>query len=188
MDLPVTTDDGSGRSDGVQHLYEENATPSSAAANLLKSKYNSRWIRGAYGQSTLSQMKDRPVICSGSTIGDAVAIEAYLCAMVAQFDTTQCKQVGCDQGMHNYLYYSSSLEGVEGIGEVITYKQGEGVVNNLAAMRNSPLRQQGVLVDDKVINWDKSISAVAHQYDRDKELERLVKDRINIMITGLDIS
>ena len=189
-DLPLTTDngDGSGRSGGILRLYEENATPSSAAANVGASNYNSRWIRGAYGQAALSQIKHQPVICSGSTIGDAVAIEAYLRAMVAQFDTTQCKQVGCDQGMHNYLYYSKSLEGVEGIGEVITYKQGEGVVNNLAAMRNSPLRQQGVLVDDKVINWDKSISAVAHQYDRDKELERLVKDRINIMITGLDIS
>ena len=181
-DLPVTTDGG------ILRLYEENATPSSAAANIGKSNYNSRWIRGAYGQSVLSQMKERPVICSGSTIGDAVAIEAYLRAMVAQFDTTGCKQVGCDQGMHNYLYYSRSLEGVEGIGEIITYKQGEGNVNNLAAMRNSPLRQQGVLVEGKVVNWDNSISAVAHQYDRDKELERLVKDRINIMMAGLDTS
>ena len=190
MASPATTDngDGGGRSGGVLRLFEENATPSSAAANIGKSNYNSRWIRGAYGQAMLSKMKDRPVICSGSTIGDAVAIEAYLRAMVAQFDTTGCKQVGCDQGMHNYLYYSNSLEGVEGICEVITYKQGQGIVNNLAAMRNSPLRQQGVLVDGNVINWDSSISAVAHQYDRDKELERLIKDRVSIMMAGLDIS
>ena len=189
-DLPVTTDngDGGGGSGGILRLYEENATPSSAAANIGKSNYNSRWIRGAYGQAMLSQMKERPVVCSGSTIGDAVAIEAYLRAMVAQFDTTGCKQVGCDQGMHNYLYYSNSLEGVEGIGEIITYKQGEGVVNNLAAMRNSPLRQQGVLVDGNVVNWDNSISAVAHQYDRDKELERLIKDRVSIVMAGLDMS
>ena len=189
-DLPVTTDngDGGGRSGGILRLYEENATPSSAAANIGKSNYNSRWIRGAYGQAMLSQMKERPVVCSGSTIGDAVAIEAYLRAMVAQFDTTGCKQVGCDQGMHNYLYYSNSLNGVEGIGEVITYEQGEGVVNNLAAMRNSPLRQQDVLVDGNVVNWDNSISAVAHQYDRDKELERLIKDRVSIVMAGLDMS
>ena len=36
----------------------------------------------------------------------------------------------------------------------------------------------------QVVNWDNSISAVAHQHDRDKELERLVKDRVNIMMAG----
>lgn len=179
-DLPVTeegdADNGGG---GVLRLYEENASPSSAAENIGKSSFNSKWISGAYGKQVLDQLRDKPVICSGSTIGDAVAIEAYLRAMVAQFDNTRCKMKGCDQGMHQVIYYSGDLDHVDGIDKIIVSKQGEGEINNLAAMRNSPLREQGVLVNGNIINWgDSSISAVVHQYDRDMETSRIIKQRI----------
>ena len=97
---PQAEDLANGGGGGVLRLYEENASPSSAAENIGKSSFNSKWISGAYGKQVLDQMRDKPVICSGSTIGDAVAIEAYLRAMVKQFDTTRCKMKGCDQGMH----------------------------------------------------------------------------------------
>ena len=183
-DLPVTQEDDNGNSanddGGVLRLYEENASPSSAAASIGKSSYNSQWISAAYGKQVLDQMRDKPVICSGSTIGDALAIEAYLRAMVAQFDSTRCKKKGCDQGMHQVLYYGNHLNGVQDIREIIVSKQGEGEVNNLAAMRNSPLSEQGVLVNGNIVNWgDRSISAVVHQYDRDKETSKIIKERIN---------
>ena len=177
---PKGGDSANGSGGGVLRLYEENASPSSAAENIGKSTFNSKWISGAYGKEVLDQMRDKPVICSGSTIGDAVAIEAYLRAMVAQFDLTRCKMKGCDQGMHQVLYYANHLNGVEGIDDIIVSKQGEGEINNLAAMRNSPLREQGVLVNGNIINWgDSSISAVVHQYDRDKQTSRIIKERIN---------
>ena len=186
LPMPKAGNYANGSGGGVLRLYEENASPSSAAENIGKSSFNSKWISGAYGKQVLDQMRDKPVICSGSTIGDAVAIEAYLRAMISQFDITRCKMKGCDQGMHQVLYYANHLIGVEGIDEIVVSKQGEGEINNLAAMRNSPLREQGVLVNGNIINWgDSSISAVVHQYDRDRQLSRMIKERVNKWVEAI---
>jgi hypothetical protein len=153
--------------------------------------------KAAYGRKAFQEIKDRPVICSGSTIGDQRAIETYLRAMVKQFDDTQCKRVGCDQGLHNYLYYSGQLlvrnarGASSGITNVRVYPQGQGAVNNLAALRNAPLRQHwGILQNgtDLVTNWDGTISNVVHQFDRDKELFHIMKKRTNQMVSDYVLS
>lgn len=160
-------------------LFEENYE----AVNIGKSSYNSRWVKSAYGQNALKNISSKPVICSGSTMGSQRAIELYSTAMVAQWDKTKCKQVGCDQGFHNHLFYEGGLEPFLSSHQCETYvhKQGDGAVNNLAAMRNSPLRQHGILITTKstnstiktwkdgivVYNSDKSTpSPVLHQFDR----------------------
>ncbi len=149
------------------------------------SSFNRGWLITAYGEKAVLPYYQKPVICSGSTIGNQDAIETYLRAMVAQFDTTLCKTKGCDQGFHNYLYYSGKLGkagskgSIEGISEVIVHDQGKGIINNLAALRMKPLSEWG-LYDAKrelVLNWDGSTSAVAHQYDRDPEVTVMVKKR-----------
>ena len=116
-------------------------------------------------------------------MGHQDAIETYLRAMVAEFDATGCKSKGCDQGFHNYLYYSGKLGDdkdeniIEGISKVIVHEQGKGIINNLGALRDKPLSEWGLYNADKelVLNWDGSTSAVAHQYDRDKEVNAMVK-------------
>ena len=115
------------------------------------------------------------MICSGSTAGEQVAIESYLRAMVLQFDETKCKKKGCDQGFHNYLHYYYKLLGKSGISQVIVYDQGKGAVNNLGAMKEKPLTEWGILdtTTNLVSNWDKSISPVIHQVDRDTELRMI---------------
>eukprot|EP00584_Thalassiosira_punctigera_P000772 CAMPEP_0172531706 /NCGR_PEP_ID=MMETSP1067-20121228/4998_1 /TAXON_ID=265564 ORGANISM="Thalassiosira punctigera, Strain Tpunct2005C2" /NCGR_SAMPLE_ID=MMETSP1067 /ASSEMBLY_ACC=CAM_ASM_000444 /LENGTH=496 /DNA_ID=CAMNT_0013316109 /DNA_START=154 /DNA_END=1641 /DNA_ORIENTATION=+ len=174
-------------------LFEENYE----AVNIAKSQFNSRWIKTAYGQQTLKKLSLKPVICSGSTMGTQTAIELYSVAMVAQFDKTKCKQVGCDQGFHNYLFYEGGLEQYLASHSctINVHKQGDGTVNNLAAMRNSPLRSQGVLsngktrngaIDDTIIvfNHDKSTpSPVLHQFDRDNELKGIIRKRTSEMVT-----
>ncbi len=109
-------------------------------------------------------------------MGQKIAMEPYLRAMVAQYDKTNCGMKGCDQGFHNYLYYSNSLSNLKGVKEVKVFAQGTGIINNLGVLRTKPLRERGVL-DEKnnVLNWDKSISAVAHQFDRDDELNKHLK-------------
>ena len=120
---------------------------------------------------------DKPIICSGSTMGQQVALEPYLRAMIAQFDETKCKLKGCDQGFHNYLYYSNSLSSLEGVKEVQIFEQGTGIINNLGVLRVKPLREWGLLDENNtVLNWDKSVSAVAHQFDRDDELNKHLKE------------
>ena len=105
--------------------------------------------------------------------------------MVAEYDATLCKNKGCDQGFHNYLYYAGKLgstengSNFEGISKVIFHEQGKGIINNLAALRTKPLSEWG-LYDakrDLVLNWDGSTSLVAHQYDRDKEVNFMVKGK-----------
>lgn len=157
---------------GQLYFFEENAE----ATTIGQSQFNSRWLKTAYGVDNVSPFFDKPVVCSGSTMGEQVAIEAYLRAMVVQFDETHCKVKGCDQGFHNYLHYSHGLEGVKGIESVKLWEQGKGIINNLGLLRDKPLRERGLLKEgtNEVLNWDGSISPVAHQFDRDDELKGIV--------------
>eukprot|EP00804_Cyclotella_cryptica_P005342 CCRYP_017423-RA/>CCRYP_017423-RA protein AED:0.03 eAED:0.03 QI:394/1/1/1/1/1/3/123/599 len=174
-------DIGSGSEAGELHLFGENAD----AVRIGTSNYNRNWLITAYGKDVVEPYFEKPVICSGSTIGHQVAIEAYLRAMVAQFDSTNCKSKGCDQGFHNYLYYSGQLGDesgevkARGISKVTVHEQGRGIINNLAALRDKPLSEWGLYDAGRevVLNWDGSISAVAHQYDRDKEVNAVVKKK-----------
>ena len=158
--------------DGQLYFFEENAE----ATTIGQSQFNSRWLKTAYGVENVTPFFDKPVVCSGSTMGEQVAIEAYLRAMVVQFDETRCKVKGCDQGFHNYLHYSRGLEGVKGIRSVKLWEQGKGIINNLGLLRDKPLRERGLLKEgtNEVLNWNGSISPVAHQFDRDDELKRIV--------------
>ena len=110
--------------------------------------------------------------------------------MVKQFDDTKCKMVGCDQGLHNFVHYFGVLNDTMGVRDIIVTKQGEGTVNNLAALRNSPLKDQGVLQPqtDLVLNWDGSVSPVVHQFDRDKELKSIMASRCKKIMSELNFS
>ena len=81
------------------------------------------------------------------------------------------------------MYYSGQLGDdsgnpiATGISKVIVHEQGTGLINNLAALREKPLSEWGLYNAHKelVLNWDGSTSAVAHQYDRDAEVNIMVK-------------
>jgi len=161
---------------GLLYFFGENFESST----IGQSKFNSRWLNEAYGKKNVSSFFDQQIICSGSSMGEQIAIETYLRAMVHQFDRTKCKMKGCDQGFHNYLYYSGSLSnGVGGIRETVVFDQGKGIINNLAALRIKTLKNWGVLKDGSmdVLNWDGSVSQVVHQFDRDDELNKFVKNK-----------
>mmetsp|Transcript_33046 Transcript_33046/g.60605 ORF Transcript_33046/g.60605 Transcript_33046/m.60605 type:complete len:314 (+) Transcript_33046:465-1406(+) len=70
---------------------------------------NARWIRETKGEKVLEEIGHNPIVCSGTTLGGAVAMESYLRAIIEEFDNTQCDIDGCDQGLHNYLLYSGRL-------------------------------------------------------------------------------
>lgn len=72
-------------------------------------------------------------------MGEQIALETYLRAMVSESDETQVKLMGADQGFHNYLHYSNKLANAETIGNVTVFGQGLGTMNNLGAMRTKPL-------------------------------------------------
>jgi hypothetical protein len=158
---------------GMLIFFGENAD----ATSLGKSKYNRRWITLAYGQRVADAFSTKPTLCSGSTMGEQSAIDAYLRAEVAESDESKTVIFGADQGFHNYLYYSNKLSNAEAISKILVQDQGLGIVNNMGALRDKKLSEwgNGKIVEKTELavtihNWDGTVSPVVHQYDRHKEL------------------
>jgi hypothetical protein len=66
-------------------------------------------------------IKDKPMLCSGSTMGTREGILNYTQVMVQEFDawihTEKCRSdnIFDDQSIHNYLYYTNQLPGAVAI-------------------------------------------------------------------------
>lgn len=76
--------------EGLLYLFGENAE----ATRLGISRKNRQWIQVGYGESTMNAIKDKPTICSGSTMGEQIAIETYLRAMVNEHDEANVRMTG----------------------------------------------------------------------------------------------
>jgi len=163
---------------GALHFYEEKMP-------IHTSAFNMRWLKAAgYTNAQIDAFKHKPILCSGVTIGEQIAMESYLRTLLLEFDATQCVAHGCDQGLHNYIYYSGKLqqENPATIANVTTYTHGTGHVINLAGLRheNKPLRELGVLIEEAtVVNVDGSLPNIAHQVDRDAELAKYFRIKYN---------
>jgi hypothetical protein len=172
QNLPRSSPDAS---EGLLYFYGENPH----ATRLGKSPKNRKWLERAYGDDVLKLLQDKPTICSGSTLGEQVAMDQYLRAMINEWDETHVLQKGADQGFHNYLYYSNKLLNVQEIRSISVFEQGRGVINNLGALRDTKLRDLGLYSqeDNLVRNWDGSVSPVVHQWDRDRQLYHYTMDK-----------
>jgi hypothetical protein len=71
-------------------------------------------------------LREKPTICSGATLGEQVALEAYARAMSAEYDDTRVVLMGADQGFHNFLYYSGKLRYAQAIHDIVVFDQGMG--------------------------------------------------------------
>ena len=142
------------------------------ATRLGLSTKNINWLKNGYGDVLLNQLKQKPTICSGSTMGERVAIEEYLKAEISEDDETPVRMTGSDQGFHNYLYYSHKLSNVHAIESLTVWEQGKGLINNLGALRIKSLEEWGIYNKEthEVLQWDGSLSPVVHQWDRDSQL------------------
>lgn len=157
------------RPNGVIFFFGEN----SDATRIGSSDKNRKWLTNAYGNKVIEAMQDKPTICSGATMGEQIALETYLRAMVNEYDETGIKLMGADQGFHNYLYYSGKLRNAHKIRSLSVFDQGRGIVNNMGAMRNKELHEWGngkMVVEEGeekvILNWDGKPSPVVHQFDR----------------------
>ena len=149
---------------------------------------NSAWLRDAYSKEVYEELKDKMIICSGTTLGSKPAIETYAKAMVQEFDKTECGE-RCrlihDQGLHNYLIYKNLLLGqgdAHKISKVVVHAQGEGgIVNTMGLLvlnSQKTLQQLGLIQKSEVLDNDrKTVSAVVHMYDRDESLTKEVNSQ-----------
>lgn len=159
--------------DGLLYFFGENHE----ATRLGLSTKNRNWLTNAYGLRVIDALRQKPTICSGSTMGEKLALEMYLRALVNEWDETDIAMTGADQGFHNYLYYSQKLVNAKAIRDIIVWEQGKGIVNNLGALRTKTLEEWGIYNKSNIVfQWDlRTPSPVVHQFDRDKALH----DRMN---------
>ena len=85
----------------LNHFFESQENIEATRIGL--SKKNRKWLEKSYGDTVVAAVEDKPTICSGSTMGEKVALEQYLRAMTVESDETGTKLMGADQGFHNYL-------------------------------------------------------------------------------------
>jgi hypothetical protein len=163
--------DQTNSNNGLLYFFGENAD----ATRIGRSDKNRKWLTTAYGDEVIRAMQYKPTICSGATIGEQMALETYLRAMVNEFDETGIVLMGADQGFHNFLYYSGKLRNADRIRSILVFDQGRGIVNNMGAMRTKALEKWGngrMVVENAddgtrtVLNWDGTPSPVVHQFDR----------------------
>jgi hypothetical protein len=171
-----TATNADNKKQGLLYFFGENAN----ATRLGKSIYNANWLRNGYGDALLAAIADKPTICSGSTMGEQVAIETYLRALINEHDEGTVRMTGSDQGFHNYLYYSGKLKNAQAISKLVVWEQGHGIINNLGALRTDSFTNWGIH-DPKtnvIYQWDgQTPSPVVHQWDRDKALHGYMMQR-----------
>jgi hypothetical protein len=103
-----TSDNNNIVDSGLLYMFGENTN----ATRLGKSKKNKNWISRGYGQEVMDALDDKPTICSGSTMGEQIAVETYLRALINEHDEGQVKMAGSDQGFHNVSAASCFLNNV----------------------------------------------------------------------------
>jgi hypothetical protein len=152
---------------------------------------DSNWIRNAYNETTFMEIKDKPSLCSGTTIGGQLALTMYARAMMYQHNYTMTlhgHRKNYDQAYHNVLVHKHLLENVTNITNVTKHTSGDPL---------SPVRTMGQEVkfryklkslakidwfhnksgEELIVNFDGSVTAVVHQGDRHPEIKAMLTRR-----------
>lgn len=146
--------------------------------------WNSGWVRDCFGDSTLLRVSDRPIICSGVSMGPARHMRQYFHAMRQILQGSRdksdksdirdkndirdihgldghkfpaCERNGVDQGVHNVLVHSTDLSLFS-----IKFPHDFPVVN----MQTSPDIVPNALNPRVVLTDQGALYAILHQYDR----------------------
>lgn len=74
---------------------------------------NARWVEQLFGPGGLARVRDKPISCSGTTIGTPAAVLDYIDRLLSHADPVVLSRLagfrGHDQGIHNYLLYTGAL-------------------------------------------------------------------------------
>jgi len=93
---------------------------------LGRQRHNRDWLLTAYGEETVRSLGDKPISCSGVTVGPREPLLAYLRVMTGGLLRLTHQSVGIDQGVHNYVIHNNLVPNVRLI------RNGEGPVLTLA--------------------------------------------------------
>lgn len=129
--------------------------------------WNGGWIRDCFGDKKLRALAQKPIICSGVSLGDydvALQYAKQMSAIISHKDFANCERNGVDQGVHNVLIH-------EGRVKARVISQRDSLVANLQA-------RVALVKGDKVVRAkDNKQVAVVHQYDRFPDLAKYYVDK-----------
>ncbi|MEO5336669.1 MAG: hypothetical protein H7841_07230 [Magnetospirillum sp. WYHS-4] len=133
---------------------------------------NSHWLRAAFGKAMAARIGDRPISCSGTTLGTRRGILDYLKAMIgamAEADPAALTVTGIDQAIHNMLIQDGRLS------DFSLSANGRHVLT----MGHLPRESVTLRPDGIVANADGTMPAVVHQYNypRHEDICRAVLDK-----------
>jgi len=171
------------------HTYEEN---SKNKTHRLTHAQNMTMLVASYKVFEITRFTyNDNVLSAASTHGDQRAIEAYLRAMVKQFDYTQCALYRCEWAFHNYLYYMGVLWSLPEIDQVKVYMHGTGAVNSVG--KDVPLTSSPRIYDSEsytVLNLPMGHgvhpSWCVHQYKLDEELYGYINETKKKLVKEID--
>lgn len=172
----------------ILHIYEEN---SKGKTHRLTRVENKTMLIESYKVSEITSFTyNDNILSAASTHGDQRAVEAYLRAMVKQFDYTQCYKFRCEWAFHNYLYYMGVLWSLPEIDQVTVYMQGTGAVNSVG--EDVPLNASRIYdieshtVHNLPMGYGLHPSWCVHQYKRDEELYRYINETKQNLVAEID--
>ena len=136
--------------DGVHCALEDKSQ------TICTNYFNSLWIKSAFGNEVLNQIADKPIICSGTTVGTTHNILTYLGQMIETIKVV--KDQGCkDQGIHNYLIHSGKVD------HVVLHPDDEGPFTTLSSFKEDEMI---IIEKGKVLGKNHNVVNILHQYDR----------------------
>ena len=142
-------------------------------------KYNSKWVREVYGDHCLQQLRDKPVLCSGTTIGRPSSILSYMEAMINEVNRVEDDYLiknndlgGIDQGILNYLYYTKKLGNLR----VSLMPNSKNMVYTLHHVANDSAERVLLDTQNRFINQNGELCYCIHQFDR---LDTKIREQFN---------
>jgi hypothetical protein len=117
------------------------------------------WVGGIYGQEGMDTVKDKFIICSGTTMGTRAGVSKYINTMITEItrirNTGRPLYQGEDQPIHNYLIYTG------GFNNFVIHKNGGGPITTIHHQQQLTFDRKG-----RLLNIDGTPTPVIHQWDR----------------------
>ena len=127
---------------------------------LGQCEHTAHWVQGHLGAEALLELRDRPLLCSGTTIADHQSMLRYLELMTRRLlpFTPAPRMAGYDQGVHNALAW-------RGMFAPMHIYDNHGPVLTLGHKREPPEMDAAGMV----LHESGQPALVVHQYDRHPE-------------------
>ena len=128
--------------------------------------FNKGILTNNYGEEEANKLADKPILCSGTTLGSISKIVEYIITLINQRDLKKMMEVGGipdEQALYNYMFHHDKIKHNQ-------LNNGIGV----ATLALTPSEDIVILEDGKLNVYGKEPSVI-HQWDRHLNLVDLYK-------------